>query len=157
ARLGFRLWVDAGLRDRTLADPLLRAGIATLVVGLETISGPAALAGIVQEAGADRIAFSLDLRDGRPIYAPSADWDTADPLGIAERVCRVGVCRMILLDLARVGIGEGLGTLLLLGEILRAAPSTEVVVDGGISEPSDLEQTARAGASAVLLASALHN
>src|SRR5262249_27753155 len=97
------------------------------------------------------------LRAGRPVCAPDADWDNANPLGIAERVFQLELRRIVLLDLARVGMGEGLGTLSLLVEILRATPSAELTVGGGVSGPADLEQAARAGASAVLLASALHD
>ena len=64
ARSGFDLWVDAGVRDRTALAPLLAAGVSSLVVGLETVRGPRALAGIVSELSPQRLVFSLDLRGG---------------------------------------------------------------------------------------------
>ncbi len=57
---GFRLCVDAGVGKMTQACHLADAGIESIVVGLETIAGPAALAEIVRAFG-ERIVFSLDL------------------------------------------------------------------------------------------------
>src|SRR5712692_10132947 len=41
--LGFRLWVDAGVRDLGAIEPLVQARIERVVVGLETVAGPDAL------------------------------------------------------------------------------------------------------------------
>src|SRR5437879_5415576 len=67
ASRGFRLWVDAGLRDVVAAEPLLPAGIDKIVVGLETVAGPEALAGICHPIGTERVVFSLDLKEGLPL------------------------------------------------------------------------------------------
>src|SRR6266849_1815043 len=65
--LGFRLWVDAGVRNVTAVEPLLEAGLHKVVVGLETVAGPEALAGICRRIDTDRVVFSLDLKDGLPL------------------------------------------------------------------------------------------
>src|SRR5262245_54328971 len=49
---GFRLWVDAGIREPQHANVLGRAGIEKIVVALETVSGPAVLARAIQDLGA---------------------------------------------------------------------------------------------------------
>src|SRR5262249_8284707 len=64
---GFRLWVDAGVSSSDRARRLRRAG-AGVVVGLETLPGPAILAEILAEEGQD-VILSLDLRDGSPLGA----------------------------------------------------------------------------------------
>ena len=78
--LGFRLWVDAGVRERPRADEVAAEG-AGIVVGLETIGGPAALAEVFRVHG-ERAVFSLDLRAGVPLGNRSA-WGGADAPGIA--------------------------------------------------------------------------
>src|SRR5262249_34077853 len=60
-REGFRLWADAGVRDRERAVRLSEAGVERVVAGLETVAGPEALAGVVKALG-ERTVFSLDLR-----------------------------------------------------------------------------------------------
>ena len=75
---GPSLWIDSGVRDAASARPLLDLGPSsvTIVAGLETLEGPRELAAIVEEAGADRVVFSLDLFDGRPRMAAPAAWGT---------------------------------------------------------------------------------
>src|SRR5947209_5499838 len=45
---GFRLWLDAGVRDVGDAERWAVAGVEQIVVGLETVRGPAAWREIVQ-------------------------------------------------------------------------------------------------------------
>jgi phosphoribosylformimino-5-aminoimidazole carboxamide ribotide isomerase len=149
------LQVDAGVRDLASVRPLLDVGVSNLVVGLETLQGPDALADLNAQVGPDRLVFSLDLRDGLPLIAPGADWGTLDPVLLADRAIALGVQRLLMLDLARVGTGQGLGTLPLLATLHAVHPQVSIQVGGGISGPSDLPRLAQAGASAVLLGSAL--
>lgn len=156
--LGLDLWVDAGLRDRTMLPPLLNAGISTLIVGLETVRGPVALAGIISEVGPDRLVFSLDLRAGLPLFAEGrARWGTTDPFSLARSVMTLGVRRLVLLDLARVGTGRGTGTLALLARLRELDTSTEITVGGGIADRDEVQTLERAGANNILVGSALHD
>src|SRR5262249_30427671 len=107
--LGFRLWVDAGLREVSEVEPLLQAHIDQIVVGLETVAGPEVLAGIRHRVGTERLGFSLDLKDGLPL-GDSCRWRGSDAWSIATEAIAVGVRRVIVLDLARVGGYGGTGT-----------------------------------------------
>jgi phosphoribosylformimino-5-aminoimidazole carboxamide ribotide isomerase len=159
ADLGLDLWIDAGLHDARSADCLCDLKIPGLnyVIGLESVAGPDGLAGMVDRVGSDRTIFSLDLFDGRPRSSPGADWMTEDPVVIAERAIAEGVRRLIILELTRVGTGRGLGTDHLLSRILAAHPEIEVSVGGGISGIREIEDLREAGASAVLVGSAIHD
>ncbi len=105
---GFRLWVDAGVRRTARACQLVEAGVESIVVGLETVDGPEELAKIVRVFGA-RIVFSLDLCQGEPLGERRA-WEGCDAATIAGQAVRLGVRRMLVLDLAQVGLGDGTGT-----------------------------------------------
>lgn len=153
-RLGFRLWVDAGVRDREQAGVVAAEG-AGVVVGLETVAGPGALADVFR-AHAGRAIFSLDLRDGAPLGDRTA-WDGASAWEIAERAVGLGATRLLVLDLARVGVGSGTGTEMLHGRLSSAFPHCEVWVGGGVRNADDLRRLRDAGVRAVLVASALHN
>jgi phosphoribosylformimino-5-aminoimidazole carboxamide ribotide isomerase len=154
---GFATWVDAGLADASGVAPLLDAGVATVVAGLETLRGPDALAAILDVAGPDRVILSLDLRDGRPILAPGADWGADDPAYLADAALRVGCRRLLVLDLARVGTGRGVGSLGLLRSLRSAWTDRELAIGGGVAGPDDLDELGRWGASVVLVGSALHD
>src|SRR3954464_835222 len=49
--LGVRLWVDAGVRTAEQGLRLGRAGVDSVVVGLETVSGPGVLGQLASELG----------------------------------------------------------------------------------------------------------
>jgi phosphoribosylformimino-5-aminoimidazole carboxamide ribotide isomerase len=157
ASLGLSTWVDAGLRDSLHVRSLLDADVARVVVGLETVRGPAGLCEILEAGGPDRVAFSLDLREGRPIIPHDVDWGTDDPLALAGISIESGVRSVILLDLAHVGTGRGSGTLELLRKLAHMYPRIEWIVGGGVRDRGDLEMLGDEGAAGVLVASALHN
>lgn len=153
-RDGFRLWVDAGVRDvergLTLGDAVDR-----VVVGLETVNGPQVVATLAQRLG-EQMAFSLDLHDGRPM-GDGSGWRAADAKGIAVEVVRLGVRRLIVLDLARIGGGGGTGTETLCADLSAQFPHLHVTAGGGVRVRGDLLRLRDAGVSAVLVASALHD
>lgn len=153
---GFALWLDAGVRNRNQAATLAEAGIEQIVVGLETIDGPALLGQIGQDLGWDRIVFSLDLKAGRPLGDVSG-WQGSDAWSFAQQAIGLGVGRLIVLDLARVGVGEGTGTEELCRRLSRTHPRVEIIAGGGIRDQADIDRLAECGVGAVLLASALHD
>jgi len=153
---GFRLWVDAGVRDAQHANVLGRAGIEKIVVGLETVSGPAALATVIQDLGGQRIVFSLDLKNGEPLGNVSA-WNAPDAWAIAAQAIEIGARHLLFLDLARVGVGTGTGTEGLCRKAVAAFPNVEIVVGGGVRGLQDLQHLRESGVHAVLIASALHD
>jgi phosphoribosylformimino-5-aminoimidazole carboxamide ribotide isomerase len=151
---GFSLWVDAGVRVQADALALVEASVETVVAGLETLTGPAELAALACLLG-DRLVFSLDLKDGQPLGQGEA-WGSGSARDLADRAIAAGVRRLLLLDLARVGGGDGTGTEELCADLVRAHPEVEISAGGGVRGPADLVRLRAAGVKAVLLASALH-
>lgn len=152
---GMQLWVDAGVRRLADADVLERAGVASIVVGLETVQGPDELAAIVNAHGT-RVVFSLDLRNGAPLGDVSG-WRGSDPWHLAEQAVELGVTRLLALDLARVGVNLGTGTEALCSRLVKAYAHLEVVAGGGVRDKDDLLRLRDCGVHAVLIASALHD
>jgi phosphoribosylformimino-5-aminoimidazole carboxamide ribotide isomerase len=150
-----QLWVDAGVRSVERARELARAGVERVVVGLETVAGPAVLAAAVGELE-ERVVFSLDLRYGRPL-GNIADWPAQDAPGIAAHAAGLGVGRIIVLDLASVGSRAGVGTRELCGWLARAHPHVGVYAGGGVRDAADLRQLQDASVRGALVASALHD
>jgi phosphoribosylformimino-5-aminoimidazole carboxamide ribotide isomerase len=154
---GLRVCLDAGvtgpeqvaqLRER-LEDAI------DLVLGLESLTDLRAVTAALDSAGADRTVVSLDLDEGRPRTRIAA-WHEADPLAIADELLALGVRRMILLDIRRVGMGQGTGTEELLRVLRQRDPHLELTCGGGIQDLQDVQRLARDGCDAVLVASALH-
>ena len=165
AQCGLSLWVDAGLRDRERARAVadfcaggkpLGSVVTGVVAGLETIRDAAQLAAMLDPVGEDRLIFSLDLRNGRP-YTTSPGWRGMTVEAILDTALEIGIRRFIVLDLARVGTGQGVGTEAVCRELRRRAPHVQIVAGGGVRNRRDLQTLAHAGCDAALVASALHN
>ena len=155
---GFRLWIDAGLRGRDdpTVEALMEANAAGIIVGLESIAEPGELRRIVERAGESRVVFSLDLKNGTPLADPA--WQTTDPWTISEHaITEAGVGRLIVLDLARVGVGEGAGTEELCARLKRVYPGLQLTAGGGVRNLVDVRRLTSIGVERVLVASALHD
>ncbi len=153
---GFRLWVDAGVHVAEDALRLARCGVGCIVVGLETVAGPAALGATCDALGAERVVFSLDLKDGQPLGG-TASWGTNVAERIAQLAIAQGIARLLVLDLARVGVGAGVGTETLCSRLRQVHRDLELTAGGGVRGADDVRRLYQQGVNNVLVASALHD
>jgi phosphoribosylformimino-5-aminoimidazole carboxamide ribotide isomerase len=155
---GFDLWVDAGVTSvRGVALAILPTTPGPrVIVGLESIEGPDALIAILRSHSIDQIVFSLDLKNGMPLGNATA-WRTVDPWLIACRVVEMGVKSLIVLDLARVGEGTGIGTEAICERLKREFPQMQLTAGGGVRGIDDVLRLHSIGVDYVLVASALHD
>ena len=153
--LGFELMIDAGIRSAASARQLAVELDGDLIAALETLPAPALLAELVEELGAGRLIFSLDLADGRPL-APGDDWPS-EAEEIAREAVSAGVERLILLDLKAVGTGEGPAHLDRCAAFKESYAGLELVTGGGVRDLDDLLALRSVGVDGVLVASALHD
>jgi phosphoribosylformimino-5-aminoimidazole carboxamide ribotide isomerase len=151
---GFRLWLDAGVSGASSGRRLAEC-VTGVVAGLETVAGPEVLEGLSRDLG-DRLVFSLDLRSGAPLGKAEV-WEESDPWSIAARAVSVGVRRLLVLDLARVGANAGTGTEELCGRLATAYPGVEVWAGGGVRGMHDLRRLQHCCVRVALVASALHD
>jgi phosphoribosylformimino-5-aminoimidazole carboxamide ribotide isomerase len=151
-------WLDAGIGHADILDfpdvPHLRP-----VVGFETCRTPELLLETLIEPLRRPVGFSLDLKDGRLLGNWRA-WglkNDRDVMALARRVVKMGTSTLIVLDLARVGTGTGSGTEELLRQIRAEFPDVDLLAGGGVRTWDDVERLGEAGATGVLVASALHD
>jgi len=150
------MWLDAGVSTPKRARQVIALGATMVVVGLETLDSFATLAAICDAVGAQRVAFSLDLRDGAPIAPRMAAAGSLSPEQLAARAADAGVGSVIVLDLSRVGVATG-PDIAQVGRIRAVTPGLALITGGGIRGTDDLAQLAEAGCDSVLVASALHD
>lgn len=151
-KLGLTLWVDSGVRKINDVPDLINAGVERVIVGLETVSGPETVAAMVDRFGPDRLVFSLDLKNAKPMVPASSAWQTDRPDKIASMVIDIGIIRLIILDLARVGTGGGVGWI-----PENRTTDVEWFIGGGINDIEQIRTLERAGFAGVLVGSALHD
>jgi phosphoribosylformimino-5-aminoimidazole carboxamide ribotide isomerase len=152
ASIGVPLWLDAGISSLDCARHALDLGATHVVVGLETLQSFEALRAICAGIGGDRVAFSLDLRDGEPVAGREVPRET--PERLAARAVHAGAGSVIVIDLARVGTRAGLD-FELLARVREAAPGVTLLGGGGVRGAEDLETLAGAGYDGVLVATAI--
>lgn len=153
---GFCLLIDSGLHNAADAEASLAAGATQVIAGLETWPLLASLEMLVRAIGPERVVFSLDLKAGMPVRT-FFDLVNSEPLDIGTAVLEAGVRDMIVLDLASVGVGQGVSTLPLCHELSEFAPRTKLISGGGVRSSADLHAIAAHDLHGVLIASAIHN
>lgn len=151
----FHCHVDAGVRSLNEAQTLFESGAESVIVCLETNPKGALLQQLLTEFGAERLIFGLDLKSGLP-QGSLDDVSPKDVLKIARRVQEYGFRRMIVLDLAAVGVDEGPVTIELCRRLRNESAGLEIITGGGVRSGADLGALETAGADAILMASALH-
>lgn len=154
---GVRLFADVGIRTKTDFACIPRLDNLVPVLGCETLSGPD-----TAFAAEFEYAFSLDLLRGRLLGYSNA-WvrrgvfADADVLEMAVAAMSLGAGALILIDLANVGTGSSPGMAFWCRQIRRNLPNVELIAGGGVRNWDDVERLGEAGATGVLVASALHD
>ena len=137
-----QIWIDAGtgnLASAVALDERLSSagGEHSIVIGSESLADPSDLVALVERLGSERLIFSLDLKAGRPIVSAQA-WPSA-PLEIAREAIHSGIQRLIVLDLANVGVSSGVGTEQLCRAIRQMDNHIEIIAGGGVRSIDDLQ------------------
>jgi phosphoribosylformimino-5-aminoimidazole carboxamide ribotide isomerase len=146
-----RVMADAGVTDAAGAERLLGLGVARVIVGSETLADARTLERLAPES----VVISLDLRAGRVLSRDPALAEMGPGEALA-RLSRTGVREAIVLDLARVGSGEG-PDVELVRDLHARFPQLALLAGGGVRDAGDLHALAQAGAAGALVATALHS
>ena len=149
---GVELWVDAGFADATaVTDWQGRADLDAAswvpVLASESMSGATALAAATTRDGLPRsdVVLSLDRR-GTELLDRAGCWTKPSLWPV----------RVIVMTLERVGADQG-PDLDTFAQVRAQAPGRQFIGAGGIRDARDLSAARDAGASAWLVASALHD
>ena len=151
---GLKLMVDAGVADVETAEKLLDCGVSKVVIGTETLQSKSFVGEAVRLFGSNRVIVSLDLK-GDKVLVKLGFAGCKNPMCLLLEFKEMGVSGVIVLDLARVGSGEGVNVDFL-KKVLEDI-SIDVYVGGGVRDIKDLVELKDLGVSGVLVATALHS
>lgn len=150
---GLSLMVDAGITSFEWAEWLLGCGVSKFVIGTESLLAKGFVGEAVERLGGDHVVVSLDLKNGR-VLGKLGDEGLVDPLQLLGEFEMMGVLEVIVLDLARVGSGEGVDTDFL-GRVINKT-NLLVYAGGGVRNIADLVELCDMGVGGALVATALH-
>ena len=150
---GLRLMVDAGVTSIDRAQKLFENNVSKLIIGTETLQSKKFVAQAVEIFGSNRVVVSLDLKGDKILVKLGFD-GCLSPICLLKDFKAMGVSQVIVLDLARVGSGEGVN-LDFLKKVI-AEVGVEVYVGGGVRDINDLVELKKLGVSGALIATALH-
>jgi phosphoribosylformimino-5-aminoimidazole carboxamide ribotide isomerase len=146
------LWLDAGVTESTGAAAARELGASHVIVGLETLPSMEALEALCANGHHD-VVFSLDLRNRQMMGSSSLVADLT-PSDVARQAEAAGVGTIIVLDVARVGIGHGCDFQTLTA-IRTAVPSVTLLAGGGVRDAHDIGRLQDAGCDGALIATAI--
>ena len=153
-KTGLELMVDAGIDDLKKAERVLESHVSKVIIGTETLPSISVVADAVRLFGSEKVVVSLDLM-GDHVLSRLEAVALTKPLALLRKFQEAGVSQIIVLDLARVGSGEGVN-MSFLKEVLRNIEA-KVFVGGGVRDVKDLVELKDLGVFGVLMATALHS
>jgi phosphoribosylformimino-5-aminoimidazole carboxamide ribotide isomerase len=153
-KTGLELMVDAGIDTLKKAESVLESHVSKVIIGTETLPSASLVAEAVRLFGSEKVMVSLDLMGNRLISGFELG-ALKDPVALLREFQETGVSQVIVLDLARVGSGEGVNVPFL-REVLRNIKA-HVYVGGGVRDIKDLMELKDVGVFGVLVATALHS
>jgi phosphoribosylformimino-5-aminoimidazole carboxamide ribotide isomerase len=142
-----RTMADVGVKSASDASSALKAS-NSVILGTETASLDA-----IRQSQGKRSIVSLDMKHGRMMCSDLAF--NVSPLKVVEMLNGLDLGAIILLDVARVGSGEGID----LDLLAKAAGLSRhpVIIGGGVRGVEDLERAEGCGAEGAIIASAVHD
>jgi phosphoribosylformimino-5-aminoimidazole carboxamide ribotide isomerase len=145
------------LMTRTMADigisSALDHAVALDVSGMAILGTETAPLAVIEQCQGPRMIVSLDMRHGRVICRDPGF--NVKPLDAIKLLDGLELGAVILLDVGRVGSGEGVD--FEFTTQAAAASRHEIIVGGGVRDASDLDLLERCGASGAIIASAVHD
>ena len=150
---GLSLMVDAGVTSIDRAQKLFESGVSKLIIGTETLQSKNFVAQAVEIFGSSRVVVSLDVKGDKILVKMGFD-GCLSPVCLLQDFKQMGISQVIVLDLARVGSGEGVNTDFLKKVI--ADVGVDVYVGGGVRDINDLVELRNLRVSGALIATALH-
>ncbi|MFQ6134620.1 MAG: HisA/HisF-related TIM barrel protein [Nitrososphaerales archaeon] len=150
---GMKVTADAGVNSPSKARALLDTGVASIIVGTETLGRLKDLAGIIEASGSVPVTGSIDVKDVK-VVSKCVELKGVKPPEAARMFEDSGVEQLILLDVSRVGSEVGVDVGLV--EETVGAVGLPLLVGGGVASIGDILALRDAGASGVLVATALY-
>lgn len=150
------LQVAGGVRKPDHVARLLDAGVKRVVVGSLAVQDPAAMRGLLDRFGPDRLTLALDVsfEDSEPVVVTHG-WTRSSGRPLAEVLSEFGTVEHLLVtDIARDGMLSG-PNVALVRKLIDDFPGVAVQASGGVASLADLDALRRWDTPRVIVGKAL--
>ena len=154
AAAGVQVEVGGGIRDMETAETLAESGVSRLVLGTSAVEDPDFVSALLERFGADRVAVSVDARDG---WAALRGWRQPSrmrALDLMRRMTALGVECLEYTDISRDGTLTEPNFEAMMEAVSNV--SAPIIAAGGISSARHLERLAGLGVSGAIVGKALY-
>ncbi|APX97790.1 1-(5-phosphoribosyl)-5-[(5-phosphoribosylamino)methylideneamino]imidazole-4-carboxamide isomerase [Natronorubrum daqingense] len=145
--------LGGGIRTAADAIDLLERGVDRVILGTAAVENPDIVAEI-SEDHPDSVVVSLDAKDGEVVVEGWTEGAGISPVEAAERYEELGAAAILFTNVDVEGRLEGVAT-----EPVRElveATDVPIIASGGVATLEDVQALESAGASAVVVGSALY-
>jgi phosphoribosylformimino-5-aminoimidazole carboxamide ribotide isomerase len=132
--------VGGGVRSAEIATTFIDAGVTRVVLGTRAVESPDLLEKLVKQFGGDRVAVSVDAKDGKVAVKGWTEITAVDALDFIKSVENLGVRTIIFTDIATDGTlqGPNIGAL----EKILASTRCHLISSGGVADIEDIKELA---------------
>ena len=146
--------LGGGIRSLDDARSWLETGIDRVILSTYAVSDPDSLTALSEEYGSDRIMAGIDARNGQ-IVVDGWERQAGDYLDWAEVFVRKGAGSLLYTNVNVEGLCSGIEASPV--QALTSRITAPVVIAGGITTKDDIRVLREAGASGIILGSALYS
>lgn len=132
--------VGGGIRSVEIATTFIDAGVSRVVIGTRAVDSPDLLEKLVKQFGGDRVAVSVDAKDGKVAVKGWTEITAVDALDFIKSIEKLGVRTIIFTDIATDGTlqGPNIGAL----EKILASTRCHLISSGGVADIEDIKELA---------------
>ncbi|MDO6461008.1 1-(5-phosphoribosyl)-5-[(5-phosphoribosylamino)methylideneamino]imidazole-4-carboxamide isomerase [Granulosicoccaceae sp. 1_MG-2023] len=140
------LQIGGGIRNRTIAEAYVEAGVSYVIIGTQAVREPQFVNELCQ-AFPGKVIVGLDARDGIVAIEGWAEGSGVDATELAKKFEGAGVSAIVYTDIARDGMMQGVNVEQT--RTLAEAISIPVIASGGVSTFDDIEKLCAVSSSGI--------
>jgi phosphoribosylformimino-5-aminoimidazole carboxamide ribotide isomerase len=158
AETGGAIQFGGGIRTLKDVARALNRGVQRIILGTVAIEDPNLVSEVVERFGPERVAISLDAREG---MVQTHGWRTETDMGVVDlgmEMRALGIVTVIYTDIGRDGVLTGVNVAST--AYLADATGLEVIASGGVSSLDDIQRLLdhrSAGIGGVIIGRALYD
>ena len=149
-----KIQVGGGIRSYETAVELLETGIDRIIFGTVALKSPHLIEQVANAFSPERVMVALDARKGKVAIDGWREVTGVDATEAAKQVERIGAGSLLFTNIDVEGLMEGVEQEIIAEFV--SSVSIPVVIAGGVSSVEDIGKIKDAGASGVVMGSALY-